>query len=309
MKRYGKITDAVLCFVLSAVMILLSAGASYGGEPDYDIDDSHYDDSGQKVYDYAELFDDGEEAHIQSAIVRAAKKVKLDIIIVTIDDNDGKSAKQYAADFYDDNGFGYDCDCGSGVLMLVDMSSRDVAISTAGMARIYLDRETEAMLDEIAPCLTDGEYMAAAEAFVDYVESKGEEALGDSDYEEAYEAWYSFKHSDVKSQDEFYEQYADAGADTIFTIFRNPLISVLVAAAVAGMAVAVMSVSAKTQVTAGSRTYMDENGLKLSVRRDMFTHTTTTRRRIETNNNSGGGSSGSTRSSSGHSHGGGSRHF
>ncbi len=276
----------------------------------YNVDDSHYDDTEPKIYDEADLFSENEEQKLQETLVKTAKKIKLDLIIVTTDYNRGKDSLLYASDFYDDNGFGYDYECGSGVIMLIDMDNREVAISTAGLCRVYLDRETDDMVEDITPYLSDGEYMEAAEYFINEVRELALDAADDKNYEEAFEAWYSSDYSSISAQDEFYDKYVPQ--ENFFTTFKNPFIDIVIALVIALIAVLIMSSSAKTKATVNEKTYMQGGHMDLKVRHDQFTHTTTTRRKIQTDNGgsrSGGGHGGGHVSSSGHSHGGSSGKF
>lgn len=275
----------------------------------YSVDDSHYDDTEPKIYDYADLFTDNEEQILQESLVSTAKKIKLDLVIVTTDYNRGKESLLYASDFYDGNGFGYDYDCGSGVIMLIDMDNREVAISTAGVCRVYLDSETDNMIDDVTPYLSDGEYMKAAQYFISEVKELALEAMDDGDYDDAFEAWYSSDHSSISAQNEFYDKYVPQ--ENFFTTFKNPIIDIVIALVIAGVAVLIMSSSSKTKTTVNEKTYMQGGHINLRVRHDQFTHTTTKRVKIQTDNggSGGGGHGGGHVSSSGHSHGGSSGKF
>lgn len=259
-----KIRKYLFAIIIMAAVITVGITA-YAG-------DAAYDDDDRKIFDYAGLLSDGEEKEISEKLAEAAKSVKLDLVVVTTEDTEGKTTALYADDFFDDNGFGYDKERGDGVLFLIDMEHRQVFISTSGKGISYVsDDDVDSMLDEITPCITEGRYADGVEAFIDGIESVD---------------------------------------DTVFTYLRNPFISIVIALAVSGIAVLIMSMSSKTKVTVGSRTYMKSGSFNLSTRTDHFTHTTTTRRKIETDNdNSGGGSSSVRTSSSGNSHGGGGRSF
>lgn len=316
-------SKGAVCFKISAFMgiLILTAGIltealsiegysfiSYA-KGSYSIDDSHYNDTEPKIYDDADLFTDSEEEELQESLVSTAKRIKLDLVIVTTDYNEGKESLLYASDFYDDNGFGYDYDCGSGVILLIDMDNREVAISTAGVCRVYLDSMTDDMTDEIAPYLSDREYMKAARYFISKVNSLAMEALEDDDYEDAFDAWYSSDHSSISAQNDFYDKYIPQ--ENFFTTFKNPLIDMVIGVVIAGIAVLIMGSSSKTGSTINERTYMEGGNINLRVRHDQFTHTTTRRRKIETDSSTGrgGGHGGGHVSSSGHSHGGSSKKF
>lgn len=300
----------ILAFVGILILIagILPVVSSYA-KGSYTIDDSHYNDTEPKIYDGADLFTESQEEELQEYLVSTAKRIKLDLVIVTTNYNRGKESLLYASDFYDDNGFGYDYDCGSGVILLIDMDNREVAISTSGVCRVYLDSMTDDITDDIAPYLSDGEYMKAARYFINRVNSLALEALDDDDYEEAFEAWYSSDHSSISAQDDFYDKYIPQ--ENFFTRFKNPLMDIMIALVIAGVAVIIMSSSSKTSITINEKTYMEGGHMNLRVRHDQFTHTTTSRRKIQTNNGGsrGGGHGGGHVSSSGRSHGGSSRKF
>ena len=67
-----------------------------------------FDSQEQKVYDDAGLLSEEERGELQEMLVAAAYDTKQDLVIVTTADSGGKSAREYADDFYDEHGFGYD---------------------------------------------------------------------------------------------------------------------------------------------------------------------------------------------------------
>ena len=103
---------------------------------------------GQFVYDFAELLEN-EEA-LEAEIAELRERWTIDVVIVTTDDAHGKSSMEYADDFFDYNGFGYDKPMGDGVLFLIDMDNRQIWISTCGKAIIYFtDSRIDEALDDI----------------------------------------------------------------------------------------------------------------------------------------------------------------
>lgn len=304
---FGKLI--LIAGILTAALGISGLSFTSYAKGSYSVDDSHYDDTEPKIYDGADLFTDSQEEQLQEYLVSTAKSIKLDLVIVTIDYNIGKESLLYASDFYDENGFGYDYDCGSGVILLIDMDNREVAISTAGVCRVYLDSMTDDMVDNIAPYLSDREYMKAAMYFINEVERLTLEALDDKDFDDAFEAWYSSDHSSISAQNDFYDKYIPQ--ENFFTTFKNPLIDIVIAFVIAGVAVLIMSSSSKTKNTINEKTYMEGGHINLRVRHDQFTHTTTSRRKIQTDNGSkkSGGHGGGHVSSSGRSHGGSSKKF
>ena len=61
-----------------------------------------YQEGAQRVFDEADLLSETEEQVIQQEIEVRIQKLSMDIIVVTIDDAYGKSAMNYADDYYDE---------------------------------------------------------------------------------------------------------------------------------------------------------------------------------------------------------------
>ena len=137
-----------------------------------------YSELDPKVFDDAGILTEQEEETLQQEIAATAEKLSLDVAVVTTEDAGGKSAEAYAEDFYDDHGFGYERENGSGILFLIDMDNREVYISAAGVAQeMYTDRDVDRMLDdEIMPYMKKGNYYRACRAFVDCLEEYGTNA-------------------------------------------------------------------------------------------------------------------------------------
>lgn len=126
-----------------------------------------YDESDTKVYDDADLLEKTEEKELEEKCIKAAKKMKLDIGIVTTDDTEGKSTMEYADDFYDENKFGFDAG-NSGLILLIDMQNREFYISTCGIAIQYFnDDDIEDVLTALDEPMAEHDYYLAAETFVD----------------------------------------------------------------------------------------------------------------------------------------------
>ena len=84
-----------------------------------------------RVFDQANLFTATEKQELERQIATERGKMKLDLVVVTTNEADGKSTEAYADDFYDQGGYGYGAKK-SGVLYLIDMDNRRIHVSTAG---------------------------------------------------------------------------------------------------------------------------------------------------------------------------------
>lgn len=119
------------------------------------------------VVDQAGLFSAGEALALAEQAERIGGAYGLELVIVTTDDAEGKSARDYADDFYDQNGYGAGAEK-NGILFLLDLDNREAYISTAGSGIRYLtDQRIEDVLDAVfASGLADGDYVAASQAFL-----------------------------------------------------------------------------------------------------------------------------------------------
>lgn len=246
-----------------------------------------FDSNGRKVYDDADLLTQEEEEELQERAAALGEKLSLDVVIVTTNDAEGKTATEYADDFFDYNGFGYEKEMGSGILYLIDMDNRQSTISTSGTAiDRYSDREQDVWQDALLEYLKSGDYYGACQEFLDGVER--------------------------------YEAYPSAGAQEAVTAGQERMadnytpkklmVRLGISLAVAALVVGIMAFSTQRMSGAAGR-YYQKGAVDIRRKQDRFTHTTVVTRKIERNTSSSGGGSSSHTSSSGNSHGGSSRGF
>lgn len=260
-----------------------------------------------KVYDEAGLLSSDEIRALQERCLKIAEEKELDIVIVTTDDAQGKSSRDYADDFFDYNDFGYENPMGTGIIYLIDMDNREGWVSTSGNAVDYFtDSRIYQITGNIQPYLANARYYESAEIFLNYVELfmgdlPDENAGGAGDEEDIVDDdWYDDGSS-----------YEDYGSEKGFHVnFTEVMIYLFIAVIIGGVSVFIMVHNAGGKVTVNSRTYLNPNTVKIKQKRDVYTHTTTTSRTIsdDSNSHSGGGFSGGSSthvSSSGNTHGGG----
>ena len=84
-----------------------------------------------RLTDDAGLLTEEEKTALCAKLDEISERQAFDVVVVTKNGLDGKTAQEYADDFFDYNGFGqgeeYD-----GALLLLDMDSRAFQISTSG---------------------------------------------------------------------------------------------------------------------------------------------------------------------------------
>ncbi len=118
------------------------------------------------VYDDAMLFSQNEIVTLEDEANVLSNAYNMDIVIVTTNDAMGKTSREYADDFFDNNGFGLG-ENNDGILFLIDMDNREAYISTSGIGIKYLtDERIERVLDSVFDSgLADGDYYGATLGF------------------------------------------------------------------------------------------------------------------------------------------------
>ncbi len=281
--------------LFAALAVLAALGSACG-----------FDSREQKVYDDGGLLTEAEETRLQEFLVETADRVEQDLVIVTTRDNRGKEARDYADDFYDRHGFGYEKENGSGVLFLIDMDASEIYISTAGTAiGKYTDAEIDDTLDAVMPDMRAGDYAGACFTFVSEAERclTGGETGDNGYYDEKADRFveYPAEYPSAEKEPGWKKAVSPERLAIVFSI----------SAAVSAFVVLIISRNRKTRMSVDGGTYMKDGGLQFRERSDRFTHTTVVTRQIPKDNGGGGGRghSSSHIGSSGRSHGGGGRSF
>lgn len=250
------------------------------------------------VVDSAELLTDQEQIALEGTAQTLRDTYEMDVVIVTIDNLESKTAQQYADDFFDNGGYGYG-ESRNGILFLLAMEEREWYISTCGDAIYTITDYGIQQLGEAAVWyLSEGEYYEAFQAYLDalplYLEAyrQGSPIDGHADYSGDY------YHGERESVVYYEEEYTPS-------IFLSLVIGVIVAAVV----ILIMRASMNTKRQQhGASGYMKAGSFHLRGRQDLFLYSNVSKVRRQQNNSSGGGSS-VHRSSGGRSHGGGGGRF
>lgn len=137
------------------------------------------------VFDDAGLFSQDEIQSLDLEANTLSEEYNMDIIIVTTDDAEGKSSREYADDYYDNGefgvGYGYD-----GILFLIDTDNREAYISTRGEGIRYLtDERIERILDVVFDSgLSNGDYYGASMGFLRGTKTYLERGIPSDQYNE-----------------------------------------------------------------------------------------------------------------------------
>lgn len=120
-----------------------------------------------RMVDYAGLLTEDEEYELEEKLGEISERQQLDVVIVTVESLEGKTATEYADDFFDYNGYGYG-DSRDGILFLIGMEERKWAISTTGWGiDVFTDAGQEYMTDRFISYISDGEYYTAFNEYAD----------------------------------------------------------------------------------------------------------------------------------------------
>jgi uncharacterized protein len=122
-----------------------------------------------RVFDDAGLFSEEEKTAFENQINSMKKEMNMDVVIVTTNDAEGKTAGQYAEDYYIDGVYGVGSDY-RGALFLIDMDNREIYILPVGkMNRFLTDKRWNAILDKSYEAISQKDYAACAQNFLDGV--------------------------------------------------------------------------------------------------------------------------------------------
>lgn len=134
------------------------------------------------VVDDANLLTDTEEASLRLKLGEITERLKCAVAVVTVNDLDGKTPRDFADDYYDNNGYGYG-EGDDGVLLLISMSDRDWYITTYGVCIDAIgDYDLERLSDEFLGYLSSGAYAEAFNIFADGCDALITDALDTTHY-------------------------------------------------------------------------------------------------------------------------------
>jgi len=135
------------------------------------------------VADQADVFKAEEAAKLWQDARALSKKYKMDIVIVTTSDTLGKKTRDYADDYFYNNGYGTGDDR-DGVLFLLDYENEMMCISTSGSGTKYLnDERFERIFNNVKNSrLAEGDNFAEASAFLESIGGILAEGVPDDQY-------------------------------------------------------------------------------------------------------------------------------
>lgn len=233
-----------------------------------------------RLVDGADLLTDAEEAVLSEKLDEISSRQNMDIVIVTTDSTEERTATEYADDTYDYSGYRDD-----GILLLISLYDREWAVSTSGYGiTAFTDAGLDYLTDQIADAMSAGEWNEAFHGFADLCDEFITQARTGSPYDVGNLPKKSF----------------------------NPVLTGIVSLAI-GFVIAffymnkwknqLYSVKNKTEAA----DYVKEGSMNITESKDLFLYRRVARSE-KSQSSSGGGSSTHT-SSSGNTHGGSSGRF
>lgn len=119
-----------------------------------------------RLTDQAKLLTSHEEDELLDRLDDVSEEFDMDVVILTVEDLDGDTPKDFAEDYYEDQEFAQD-----GILLLVSMQERDYYILPRGFAEEAIDRgDLDNICQIVQDSLREDEYEEAFHDFVDQVE-------------------------------------------------------------------------------------------------------------------------------------------
>lgn len=125
------------------------------------------------VVDNAGLLTPAERDALEARAKSISETYGCEVVILTVNGTGGKSAQDYADDFFVYSDYGYGTDR-SGILFFMDMNERDWHITTRGAAiKAFTDDDIDYIADQMLGNLSAGNYYRAFEIY----HNNAEEAL------------------------------------------------------------------------------------------------------------------------------------
>ena len=267
------------------------------------------DSSKSVVYDQEQLFGEADTEMLKARLAELCDTYNVDVAIVTTTSLDGKTAQEYADDFYDENGIGGG-DSKGGILLMISSAERNWAISTAGYGIFAsTDDDLEYISDNFLPYLSDGDWYSACTSFISdcgpclVAAEEDDQPYDPDDFDNDY--------------DDNYEPITSSGYFSIAWLGMALIVGLI--AAFIGMSV-MKSGMKSVSMRESAADYLRAGSFKPGRQQDLFLyHTVTMTARPKNNDNdngghhggfgSGGGFSSTHVSSSGTTHGGSSGSF
>ena len=128
-----------------------------------------------RMEDFADIFSEEVEENVQRVLDILSEEWQTDLSILTLDGIGMESIGEFSESFYDQTGCGMGKDA-DGILLVIDMESRQLWITTTGYGMALLNGwRLESLLDDLQAAMKSGHYDSVPITFVNTVERYLEE--------------------------------------------------------------------------------------------------------------------------------------
>jgi uncharacterized protein len=237
------------------------------------------------VVDDAGLLTQESFAGLTAEAERLSEVYSMDVVILTTGSLGGKTALDYAADYYDTNGYGQGV-AHDGVMLLLSIEDRDWCILTTGSGvAAFTDYGIDAVSEDIVPYFSNGDYPGGFARFLRDAQIMLEQAKNGAPF-------------DVRNPVQLRTAMERTTGIAIYLFIASLLVAIV------GLLILMRGMkTARPQHAAGR--YAIDGSMRISRAQDIYLYHTQTRVRVPKSESSGSGGGSSTfRSSSGSSHGG-----
>lgn len=240
-----------------------------------------------RFIDYEGLLTESQERQLNDKLDEISERRRFDTVVVVVHSIYGVEARLAAADFFEQNGYGYGRDI-DGAILLLSMEGRDFGFATFGYGIQVFTSAGQDYLDTFfLPHLRTNDYFEAFMAFADAVDAFLKKAESGKPYDSGNIPMTSEERSTAR----------------VVTIIISLVAGLLTALIITGIWRRKLK-SVRKQNLANE--YVRQGSMHLTAQHDIFLHRQVSKVRRSTDNGGGGGgsrsfSSSSGRSSSGHS--------
>jgi len=233
-----------------------------------------------RLIDEEKLLTASQARELTAKLDEVSERNRFDTVILITHSLNRKDPRLYAADFYEQNGFGYGSEL-DGIILLLAMEYRDFAFVTTGFGLYAFTDAGQVYLEkQFLPHLSNGDYFEAFMVFADGVE----------DFVQKAEAGQRYDKGNIPLMPEERASYR-----LWFGLIGLALAFIIPAIIVGGWASQLKSVQKSDYAAA----YIREGSMVVNLQRDIFLHKQVSK--TPRANSSSGGSGGSFSSSSGRS--------
>ncbi len=273
-------------FAYGGNALAASQDETYTGKPSWykegftSADLFHNAPSDPRVVDYAGVFSDAQKSALENKLAGIKTRTGMDVVVVTDKSMYGMEAIEYAAEFYDMNGYGAGDDH-SGVVMFISFEPGNRQWFTAGTGKaeklLGNSDNINIMDDAMEPYMLEGDYYSGVNAYMD-------------------------KLSVLLEKGKFPRPFMTSLLYVGIALIAGSIFGgINLSSKKAGMRAVAPAVAASS--------YLKPDTFRITRENDTFIRTDVARALIESSRSGGGSNTGSYHSSGGHSFSGGGRRF